>query len=94
MIIADLTKQKVNSRSSTEAKLNRVDDKIGKIMWTKKFIEEQGFKINMNVIYQDNTSTIKLAQNGKTSSGRRTRHFDIKLFYVTNLVERKEVTIE
>ena len=94
MIIVDSTKQKINSRSSTEAELNGVDDKIGKIMWTKKFIEEQGFKINMNVIYQDNTSTIKLAQNGKASSGRRTRHFDIKLFYITDLIGRQEVMVK
>jgi len=39
-------------------------------------------------------STIKLEMNGKTSFGKSTRHFEIKLFYVTNLVERKEVTIE
>jgi len=50
--------------------------------------------VKLNIIYQDNTSTIKLEMNGKTSCGKRTRHFDIKLFYVTNLVERKEVTIE
>ena len=48
----------------------------------------------MNILYQDNTSTIKLEMNGKTSCGKRTRHFDIKLLYVTNLVERKEVTIK
>ena len=32
--------------------------------------------------------------NGKTSCGKRMRDFDIKLFYVTNQVEMKEVTIE
>jgi len=32
--------------------------------------------------------------NGKTSCGRRTRHFDIKLLNVTNIVERKEAKIE
>jgi hypothetical protein len=37
---------------------------------------------------------MKLEQNGKESSGKRTRHFDIKYFYVTDLVGRKEVTIE
>ena len=37
---------------------------------------------------------MKLEMNGKMSGGKRTRHFDIKLFYVINLVERKEVTIE
>jgi len=48
-IISDSTKQKSNSRSSTEAELNGVDDKICKILWSKKFIEYQGFKVN--VIY-------------------------------------------
>ena len=37
---------------------------------------------------------MKLEQNGKESSGKRTRHFDIKYFYVTDLVGRDEVTIE
>jgi hypothetical protein len=92
--IADSTKQKVNSRSSTEAELNAVDDKISKVLWVKKFLEAQGFKVMVNVIYQDNESTIKLSENGKASSGKRTRHFDIKMFYVTDLIDRNEVDIE
>jgi len=36
--------------------LNGIDDKISKILWSKKFIEYQGFKVKVNVIYQDNTS--------------------------------------
>ena len=63
-------------------------------MWTKKFVEWKGFEVKLNILYQDNTSTIKLERKGRTSCGRGTRHFDMKLFYVTNLVERKEVTIE
>jgi hypothetical protein len=35
MIISDSTKQKVNSRSSTEAELIGVDDRISKILWAK-----------------------------------------------------------
>ena len=79
-IISDSNKQKSNSRSSTEAKLNGVDDKISTILWSKKFIEYQGFKVMVNVISQDNTSTLKLAQNGKASSREITRHFYIKFF--------------
>jgi len=69
-IISDSSKQKSNARSSTEAELNCIDDKISKILWSKKFIEYQGFKVKVNVIYQDNTSTMKLTQNGKASSGK------------------------
>ena len=37
---------------------------------------------------------MKLEMNGKTSSGKRTRHLEIKYFYVTDLIERKEVNIQ
>jgi hypothetical protein len=88
------TKQKVNTRSSTEAELVGVDDIISKVLWTKLFIEAQGHKVTTNVIYRDNTSAMKLEANGKASSGKRTRHFNIKYFYITDLIERKEVQIK
>ena len=93
-VISLFTKQKVNACGLTEAELVAVDDVIAKILWTKKFIEWQGFEMKFNILYQDNTITMKFEMNGKTSCGKRTRHFDINLFYVTNLVERKEATIE
>ena len=94
VICSDSTKQKVNTRSSTEAELIAVDDKISKVIWTKKFLEYQGFPVKLNIVYQDNESAIKLERNGKESSGKRTRHFDIRYFYVTDLISRKEVQVE
>jgi hypothetical protein len=32
--------------------------------------------------------------NGKSSTGKRTRHLDIKYFYITDLIERKEINVE
>ena len=92
-IMSASTKQKVNSRSSTEAELNATDEKISKIIRVKKFLEHQDFKVKLNIVYQDNTSTMKLQKNGKVSSGKRTRHFDIKLFYITDLINRDEVEV-
>ena len=94
MISSFSNKQKNNSRSSTEAELNAVDNKISKVLWTKRFIESQGFILQHNCIKQDNQSAIKLENNGSESTGKRTRHFNIKLFYVTDLIENKEVEIE
>jgi hypothetical protein len=67
------TKQKVNSRSSTEAELVAMDDVIAKVLWTKQFLEGPGYKINQNIVLHDNQSTMKLEQNGKASSGKRKR---------------------
>ena len=88
------SKQKVNARSSTKAELIEIDDKSTKVIWTKKFIEEQGFQIKLNLIYQDNQSTIKLAINGEERSGKCTRLFDNKYFYITDLIKRNEVSIK
>ena len=40
-----LTKQKVNSRSSTEVELISMDDILFKVMWTKICMQEDGCKI-------------------------------------------------
>jgi hypothetical protein len=88
------TKQKSNSRSSTAAELISMDDIISKVLWTKLFLDAQGYKIKQNIVLRDNMSTMKLETNGKASSGKRTRHFNIKLFYITDLIEKKEVEIQ
>ena len=93
-ITSSSTKQKVNARSTTESELIGVDDKISKVIWSRKFIEHQGFKINLCIIFQDNTSTIKLLENGRGSTGKRTRHFDIRLFYTKDLIDRKQLIIK
>ena len=83
------------ARKTKEVELNGVDDQIGKVLWTKRFLEGHGFKVKLtvNIIYQDNQSTMKLANNGKASSVKRARHFDIKLFYVTNIIGKGEVQV-
>jgi hypothetical protein len=63
-------KQKINTRSSTEAELVGADDAMPQIMWTKYFIEAQGHGISKNILYQDNLSTMLLEKNGKQSSSK------------------------
>jgi hypothetical protein len=70
-------KQRINTKSSTEAELVGVDDGMPLVVWTQNFITAQGYNIRDNVVYQDNQSTMLLAKNGRASSGRRTRHIDI-----------------
>jgi hypothetical protein len=93
-VISSSTKQKVSLRSSTKSELASMDAKMSKALWVKRFLKWQGFKVKLNAIYQDNTSTVKLGENGKSSSGKRTRHFDVKHFHVTDLVDCKELKIE
>ena len=89
------TRQKINTKSSTEAELVGVNDLMPQILWTRYFLEAQGYEINESIIqHQDNKSTILLAENGKASSGRRTRHINIRYFFVKDRVASGEVKIE
>jgi len=63
-------KQKLNTRSSTESELVGANDMAQMILWTKFFMEEQGYNVKENILYQDNKSTILLENNGKRSSAR------------------------
>ena len=45
------------------------------------------------MVYQDNTSSILLERNGRRSSTKRTKHMDIRYFYVTEQVGRKTIHV-
>ena len=81
------TKQKVNTHSSTEAELVGIDDVLAKLLWTTRFLEAQGYHVNMVVVFRDNTSSMKLEENGCANGSKRTWHFNIKYFYVTDLLQ-------
>ena len=59
------TKQKLNAKRSTESELISIDDAMPMILWMRYFLEAQGFVVNDNIVYQDNMSTMKLAENGR-----------------------------
>jgi hypothetical protein len=88
------TRQKINTKSSTEAELVGVNDILPQALWTRYFLEAQGYAVNESIVYQDNKSTILLAENGKASSGKRTRHINIRYFFIKDRVASGEVKIE
>ncbi len=70
-------KQRLNTKSSTEAEVVGVDDASSQILWTNYFLKAQGYYIDNTLVYQDNQSAILLETNGKQSSGKRTEHMNI-----------------
>ena len=89
-----LHRHKLNARSSTEAELIRIDDALPYIMWGLYFIEAQGYEVTHNILYQDNKSTILLAQNGRWSSSKRTKHINSRFFLVKDKIDRGELEVE
>merc|ERR1712078_675722 len=93
-LISSSMKQKINTKSSTEAELVGVDDSLNMVMWSKLFMEYQmkdhkeGERTKLlgrtTIIQQDNTSAIKMERFGKRSSTKRTRHLSIRYYYTGN----------
>ena len=93
-IISASKKQKLNTRSSTEAELVAVDDAMAHIIWSKNFLEAQGIKLKPSTVLQDNESSMKLENNGQKSVGQRSRHINIRYFFITDQVEKGKIKIE
>jgi hypothetical protein len=68
MLYCKSSKQKLNTKSSTEAELVASSNMMGQMLWTLYFLQGQGYKISKNMLHQDNKSAIKLEENGKLSS--------------------------
>ncbi len=71
------TKQKLNTKSLTESGFVGIEDMMPIILWTHYFLLSQGYIVIKNLLLQDNKSSISLERNGKSFSGKRTRHINI-----------------
>ena len=92
--IALSRKQKLNTWSSAKVELVGADDASQLILWTRLFLEAQGYNVHENILYQDNRSAILLEKNGRRSSSKRTRALNIRYFFLTDQVAKGNLVIE
>jgi hypothetical protein len=90
---AKFSKQKIVTKSSTEAEFVGTSDSINQALYLREFLIEQGHKIRPIVLYQDNQSCMALIKRGKSNS-ERTRHMNIRQFWITERVNNGEVIVE
>jgi hypothetical protein len=88
------TKQKLNTKSSTEAELVGLSEYLPYNIWTMMFMDAQGYKLRSNTIYQDNQSAIRMERNGRNSCTGNSRHINIRFFFVKDRVDKNECKIE
>ena len=93
-IICKSSKQKINTKSSTEAELVGVSDYLPNTIWVMNFMKSQGHSISASYLAQDNQSAMKLEQNGRMSAGQRSRHINIRHFWVTDRLKADGITLK
>jgi hypothetical protein len=92
-LICKSSKQKIHTKSSTEAELVGASDYLPNTIWTKMFLEAQGHKIVENLFEQDNESAIRLEKNGRSSAGKQSRHIDIRYFFIKDRIKTDGINI-
>ena len=70
-----------------------VDDFMPGILWKRNFMKAQDYDVVENVIFQDNKSAILSEKNGKTSSGKRTKNIRICNFFVTDMINKGDISV-
>ena len=87
------TKQKIVTKSSTEAELVGLSDTASQAIHMRNFVIAQGYDVGPVIIYQDNMSCMALMKRGGPCSDR-SRHINIRHFWLCEKVDDGEVIIE
>ena len=91
MVLGDLMSNVV---SSAELELVSIVDVLGMLLWCKYFMEAQGYTIEINLLYQDNISTILLSKKGRMSAGRNSKHTRNSFVLITDEVAQGDLSIQ
>jgi histone deacetylase 1/2 len=86
------SKQKIVTKSSTEAELVALSDMCSTVIWSREFLIAQGYDMPPAIVYQDNQSTMALIERGDSHS-ERTRHIKIRYFWVKDRVDSGDLEI-
>jgi hypothetical protein len=92
-VASSLSKQKCNTKSSTETEIIALHDKLSDVIWMRYFIECQGYDIDECIIFQDNMSALSLEKNGRMSSSKRTKHIKAKYFLIKDYYNTGEIDL-
>ena len=82
------SKQKLNTKSSTEAELIVVSDYLPYHIWVINFLKQQGYEIKNKILYQDNQCAIRMEVNGQNSCTGNSQHIDIRYFFVHDRIKK------
>lgn len=92
-IFAKSHKQRLVTRSSTEAELVALADGLTVIQWARNFLNDLGYPQDATTVYQDNKSTVTLANRGYSTSPK-TKHINMRYFSMKEIIDRGEVILK
>jgi hypothetical protein len=67
MVHCRSNKQRLNTKSSTEAEIVGTSEYVPFPVWLAMFMNKQGYPLSKSILFQDNESAIKMENNGRDS---------------------------
>jgi hypothetical protein len=86
-------KQKIVTKSSTEAELVAASDSAGVSLHIANFLRNQRYSVQPVVLFQDNKSAIALLSRGYSTSDL-TKHISLRYFWIKERTADGELVIE
>ena len=69
-------------------------DYLPNTIWTMNFMQAQGYPITLSRFSQDNQSAMRLERNGRMSAGQKSRHINIRYFWITDRLRAESIQLE
>ena len=92
-VFAKSGKQRIVTKSSTEAELVGLSDTASQAIHLRNFLYDQGYtSVGPAIIYQDNKSCMSLMKRGSPAS-ERSRHIHIRHFWLAERATNGEIVI-
>jgi hypothetical protein len=92
-VMSKSLKHKLNVKSSTKAELVGASDYVPNSLWAARFLKHQGYPLKNNYLHQDNQSAMKMERNRRTSCGQKSRHIDIRYFFIKDRIDSGELDV-
>jgi hypothetical protein len=92
VVLVRSTKQKINSKSSTEAELIALSDNLIYALRARDFIAAQGYEVGPVCAYQDNQSVLSMLKKPDRAPDR-TKNMKVRRIEVKELIKSGAVTV-
>ena len=92
-VLAKSEKQKIVSKSSTEAELIALNSSTDATLQQRRFMTGQGYVVGPTTTMQDNKSTMIMVQKGPGAT-KRSKHINVRYFYIKERVDAGDIVLE
>jgi hypothetical protein len=92
-VFASSVKQKIVTKSSTEAEVVGSSDGLSQGIWTKNFLDVLDWNPDSPLILEQDNSSAKILQENGWSSNSRMKHLEIRYFWMKQYIDDKVVQV-